>query len=476
MTRLYLLLFTLILGSCSLGAYGQIDSLSYALGYRGAIDEMEFEKELLKNDDDFKEYLRGLEDNRKKLFLGQPQLSNDSSYMVSYALGGMECVFIADASYRKSGKQFPFFSYIIDGLRKVERNEITLPVDTVAALAFIEKVVKENPNPEELDEETNCKFFTSYGIMKAFQPGLQAYIEGIMPGTQCKEDRQAYAAGMADFMEALTQKPDSPYFLGRLQATEFFLTSLQTDKIDFDSYLLGTKAALGLGEELMTRENVEAILTIDFSHKSEYYDKNYDLLEEPIAKLDVILETPYYVNWDFKAARVVKEQSPVTETFFKLINSYGGLENYYHDFLMAQMADEDGKLYENISAEIKETSLPDGYQWFCGRKDNSVFIGIMDTAESFNTEVHNAKVEVDTVNTVINVVWNFEGTDVNKWADFTQANIQQHIAVEINGIFIFAPKVNSQITGGMCSASDLSPEVINTLFKDAKFTFEMQQE
>ncbi|MBD5386487.1 hypothetical protein HDR70_01165 [bacterium] len=199
-------------------------------------------------------------------------------------------------------------------------------------------------------------------------------------------------------------------------------------------------------------------------------------MEEPIAKLDVILETPYYVNWDFKAARVVKEQSPVTETFFKLINSYGVLENYYHDFLMAQMADEDGKLYENISAEIKETSLPGRYQWFCGRKDNSVFIGIMDTAESFNTEVHNAKVEVDTVNAVINVVWNFEGTDVNKWADFTQANIQQHIAVEINGIFIFAPKVNSQITGGMCSASDLSPEVINTLFKDAKFTFEMQQE
>ncbi|MDE6409523.1 MAG: hypothetical protein K2K81_04685 [Muribaculaceae bacterium] len=271
-TRLYLLLFSLIISLCSLGAYGQIDSLSYALGYRAAIDEMKFENELLKNEDDFKEYIRGVED------------------------------------------------------------------------------------------------------------------------------------------------------------------------------------------------------------RSEKYDKNYDLLEEPIAKLDVILETPYYVNWDFMAARVAKEQSPVTETFYHVINSYGGCERYYPDFLMAQMADEDGKLYEHISAEITETPLPDGYQWFCGRKDNSVFIGIMDTAESFITEVHNAKVEVDTVNAVINVVWNFEGADVNKWADFTQANIGQHVAVEINGIFIFAPKVNSQITGGMCSASDLSPEVINTLFRDAKFTFEMQQE
>lgn len=264
MTRLFLLLFTLILSLCSVEAYGQIDSLSYALGYSYVITEMEFEKNLLKNENDFKEYLRGLEDNRKKLFLGQPQLSNDSSYMVSYALGGMKCRYIVDAFYRKSGKQFPFFSCIIDGLRKVERNEITLPADTVAALAFIEKVIKENPNPEELDEETNCKFFTSYGIMKAFHPGLQAYIEGTMPGTQCKVNRQAYAEGMADFMEALTQKPDSPYFLGRKQAIEIFLTLLRTDKIDFDSYLLGTKAALGLGEELMTRENVVAILKTEF--------------------------------------------------------------------------------------------------------------------------------------------------------------------------------------------------------------------
>lgn len=476
MKKIFFPLLILVSNLFCINAQEEIDSLSYAYGYLQTIDGIKEEKNLLKNKDDFQEYIRGLEDNKKKLSLGQTQESNDSSYMISYLLGGMEGVFIADGVRSKSGEPFPF-SCIIEGLHKVERNDVKLPADTIAAHSFIDKIVKENPDPENLDEETNCKFFTSYGVMKAYQPGLQEYIEGIMPGTKCKENRQAFAAGMADIMETIIKKPDTSYDLGRLMATELFLSSLQTtNRIDFDSYFTGAKAAMGLGEEIIPRDSVETFFERYNLDKNKEYDKKYDSLEELIGKLYVSLGAYYLVNWNMTAARVAKETSPAFPAFNSVIDKYESIERSFNGFLMVQLADENVKLYEDLIDKIKDTPLPNGFKWFSGGRDNSLFIGIMETSHLFEAEVHRAIVEADVENGIINVSWSFDGDDVKKWADFTASNIEQHVAVEINGNFIFAPKVNCQINGGNCSASGLSAEEINRLFKNAKPTFETQQE
>lgn len=478
MNRLNFSLVIVIICLFCIKAFGQIDSLSYSLGYYYNSNEISDEKDLIKNEDDFKEYIRGFEENRK-LFIGnESQLNNDSSYMISYVLGGMECVFISDGIRSKTGESQPIFSYIIEGLRKVEKNEVKLPSDTIAALEFINKVIKEipYPDPDKLDKDTECKFYTSYGIMKAYQPGLQEYIEGIMPGTKCIANRQAFAAGMADVIETITKKPDTPFNLGKLTALNIFLSSPEDKGFDYNSYLAGAKAAFGLGEDLIPREDVEEFFKRRVLYKGEDYEERNEQTEKTLRKLDVILGAPYSVNWNIIAARVAKENSPVAPVFNSVIDKYGGSEAYYNDFLIVRLADEDGKLYKNICAEIKDTPLPNQYKWFCGRKNNALFIGIMDTSAPFLADVHNGIVEPDVMNGTINVSWTFEGNYSNKWADFTETNIGQHIAVEINGMFIFAPKVNCRITGGSCSVSDLSAEEINLLFKDAKFTFETQQE
>ena len=69
---------------------------------------------------------------------------------------------------------------------------------------------------------------------------------------------------------------------------------------------------------------------------------------------------------------------------------------------------------------------------------------------------------------MINVQWSFDGADAIKWAEFTEENIGNHVAVEINDKFMFAPMVNQQITGGRCAISGLTPEEINSLSRNAE--------
>ncbi|ROS85243.1 hypothetical protein EEK90_03610 [Muribaculaceae bacterium Isolate-036 (Harlan)] len=56
--------------------------------------------------------------------------------------------------------------------------------------------------------------------------------------------------------------------------------------------------------------------------------------------------------------------------------------------------------------------------------------------------------------------------------NLTQMNdsscIGRHVAVEIDGRFMFAPRVNQQITGGRCAISGLTSEEINLLFRNTE--------
>ena len=100
MIRLYAIISAIILSVTSLHALEVIDSMSYALGHRLTISVLAGENSLMQDNEDFKDYIRGLENN-----LPDITQMNDSSYMMSYAIGGMEAIFLSDASSHSNRNQ-----------------------------------------------------------------------------------------------------------------------------------------------------------------------------------------------------------------------------------------------------------------------------------------------------------------------------------------------------------------------------------
>lgn len=310
--------------------------------------------------------------------------------------------------------------------------------------------------------------------MKGFQPGLQQYIDELKPGTNCVENRQAYATGMADILEAYAIPPATAYDQGRMIALSMNLTSIEQDPIDPASFVAGAKASLGLGPQIIPRYEVEEILNRQFEHQAKAtgavdYEVYAGKLGEDIDRLEIEPAFPYRVDWKVTAGAVVEFGSAPTDIFSKVMSDLKISEDVLSGILMASPLDEDGSLYETASVAIRKYPLPNGYKWFCGRIDGlQTTIGIMCTEPEFVAEVHKASVELDKTSGMLNVQWTFDDPDALKWAEFTEAKIGKHVAVEINGKYMFAPRVNQRISGGRCAISYLTPEEINSLFKNAE--------
>lgn len=462
-------ILTLLLGTGIAVAYEKVDTLSYVYGYQYTLASMAGKNDMMQTEQDFRNYIRGLEDNLDGL-----NQMRDSSYMMSYILGAMEAVFMTDGMHHKEKEDLPPFRCIIKGLRKVEEGKISLPADTIAAMNFINSHSKEGMKSSDFDEETECEFFTAYGVMKAYQPGLQQYIEGFAPATSCIENRQAYATGMADVLEACIVPPATSYDQGRLIALSVRLISLESEPIDYDSFLTGAKASLGLGDQIISRYEVEEIFNRQFEQQSEAsgeidYEANFERLGDIIKKLEIEPYNQYLIDWKVTAGNVAESGDALTDVFSKVMSELKSPGHMLNGMHMAVLDDEDGNLYKAALAVIRNYPLPDGYKWFCGRTDGlQTTIGIMCAKPGFAADVHRAWVDIDTSSGMLNVQWTFDAADALRWAEFTKESIGKHIAVEINDIFIFAPKVNQQISGGKCAISDLTPEEINSLFRNAK--------
>lgn len=465
-----IIILTLLAGVGSAFASEKVDSLSYALGHLYTISTMAGENDLMQEEADFHDYIRGLEDNSRDL-----AEMNDSSYMLSYCLGAMEAVIITDGIHRKE-KQSPF-SCIIAGLRKVGSGEISLPADTVAAMAVINRYRDAEMKPEDLDTDTYCEFFEAYGTMKAYQPMLREYIYGLIPGTDCVADRRAFATGMADALEAYTVPLNSAYDIGRLVAMSLKLNFGAMDNdyyTDICSFVAGAKAALGLGKEFIPRDKVEEIIDQRYARKYEAATPVGDnalpeTMMEYYDRLDIESDTSYSVDWLVTAGTVADVKSEAYRVFTDLVTVFEFEDDCIPGILMVQIDDATGLVCDTAMAEIEKYPLPAGYKWFCGRNiDRQTTIGIVRTDQQFNAYVHKASAVFDPMSGLINIEWRFDADDALKWAEFTAANIGKHVAMEIDGVFIIAPRVNQQITGGACAISSQSPEEINRLFKNAK--------
>lgn len=464
MQRLCLFFIALVSSLVAVTAAEKIDTMSYVLGHQYSLGLMAGKNDLMQNRTDFKEYIRGLEENLVNL-----SQMNDSSYMMSYYLGAMEAVFKIDGMIRKTDKDMPPIPCIVAGLRKVGDGNISLPADTVAAMALINRYSREGG---DLDDETTCRFYTAYGVMKAYQPGVQEYLNGLKPGTACRVNRQALATGMADVLESADETPETAYDLGRLIARSVFINTMD-DVIDTASFIAGAKAALQLGKQILPRDEVEAIMERQFQadfdeieHSEQYanIEKSIDLQNQ----IEVEFFTPYKVDWHVTAGTVADVGDVVSNVFFDVVSSLNIPDTITSGALIVQCRDDDGRIYDAATAAIREHQLPEGYKWFCDRDiERQTSVGIMLTNPLFKADVDNASVEPNRFGTA-NVSWSFGASDELKWAEFTGRNIGKHVAVEVNGRFSSAPRVNQQISGGRCAVSNLTPDQINLLFKNAK--------
>lgn len=298
------IILTLFAGAGFAVASERIDSVSYAFGHQYTLGIMAGKNDMMQTEQDFKDYIRALEDN-----IGNMREMTDSSYMMSYCLGAMEAVFMTDGLHHKKKEELPPFHCIISGLRKVGEGKINLPADTIAARDFLNRHSDDDKKASDLDKETECEFFTSYGIMKAYQPGLQQYINGLKPGTSCVENRQAYATGMADILEAYSIPPATAYDQGRMIALSMNMTSIEQDPIDPASFVAGAKASLGLGPQIIPRFEAEEILNRQFEQQAKAagavdYEVYASKLGEYINRLEIEPACPYYVDWKVTARAV----------------------------------------------------------------------------------------------------------------------------------------------------------------------------
>lgn len=447
-----------------------IDTVSYALGNQYTLASMAGENKLMHEEKDFKDYIRALGD-----FLPDNTEARDSSYVVSYALGGMQGVFMTDG--RQQEELMTELPCVAKGLRKVADGEITLPDDTIKAMDVINRYSPVTAN--ELEGDERCEYLTAIGVMKAYPHGLQEYVDEMSPGRGLIANREAYVAGMADLFELATEhEPKTAYDFGRLIARSMkfdFLRTGNSNTLDKNSFIAGAKAALQMGEQLLPREEAEAIIEklaterwVDVEDEGNREDKHQQLMEYA-SKFDnqIELGTRYAVNWHVKAMPVAEYGSTETDTFERFIKE-NSLDEVAASGTLRAIVPYDAELFSKISSVIERFPLTEGYKWFCAHYTPSVFtVGIMKDDEQFEAIAEEASINFNSHFGEFQLTWKYDKGTAALWEIFTENNIGKEVALLINEQFIMAPKVNTSITSGECAASDVLPKIVNDLFKDA---------
>lgn len=444
-----------------------LDSMSYVLGHQYTISMLAGENELMRNRQDFEAYIRGLEENLRDM-----TFKPDSSYMLSYGFGCMRAVFMTDGHLTK--KDRVMISYMLEGLRKVAEGRVELPADTIAAIDILRRY-KKKVDPKDLKENAQREYCQAYGIMIAFQPGLQKSINELLNlDKNIVFDRQAYVSGMVDALDMyLEEKIGMAYSLGKSMALSIKIQIMSYPGFVLSSFIAGAKAALQLGKQLIAREQVEDLFNKQINQDDVVLEDDNDdeikmRYKAYIKELEIMPDEKYSVNWDITAQTVASDIAPDSDKFRFLLQKFNIEENKYDGILMALTSDDKGDMYDSILPILKTLTLTNGYEWFCGRNHNNEFIiGIMDMADAFKAKAVEASVEYAPTQSNFIVPFTFDSKGTAEWSRFTGNNIGKHIAVNINGDFICAPRIANEITSGCCLATGVSPETVNQSFNGA---------
>lgn len=448
-------------------SHAQIDTLSYALGHQTTLGLLAGNNPLMTDMADAVNYIRGLKES-----LPSTTAPKDSTFLVNYSIGGMEGIFLSDGFVHKKKEERPRVDCIIQGLRLVADGKLTLPRDTIDAMAIIDSY-PDSLNPTQLPEEEKCRFFTAYGIMKGLQPGLQAYIDALGK-TEIKANQQYFALGMADALSFMTE-PESAYEMGKMVGHSFLMNYTLYDNVmsnvDPSGFLEGARAALGLAETTIDRDELENYL-------DNFYGKQFEEPEYPSDKSDpkgltLDANEPRPVDWMFKA-KIAATQLEIDQTDCNpmpaILNrlSVQGIEysEIAEGYFLYSMNGNDKKLELATigtldNAMNEQNLLPQGFELFCDRDmDGSIIFGMVKDSPTFSSLVKEAtlcEAAYTDQATQLHQIQFRMGTDITReqkrqeWATFTAENINRIAVCTINGTVVMCPKINAEITSGNCA-------------------------
>ena len=294
--------------------------------------------------------------------------------------------------------------------------------------------------------------------MENFNEYIRGLEETFCKVTQLKDSSDTTVLGE---LQESAKQIESSYDMGKFIALTGTTFEKRGPSLHYPSFITGAKAFLGLGENLISRGRIEQIFMQQYFYNSEpvTYDDKLAELEE----IDIEPHTPYHVDWSVTAATVANDKSPVSNTFHNLLKRIRIEDNPIPEVLMVRISDKDGRYYIAASEALRFYPLSKGYKWFCGRSNGTdTTIGIIETSPTFSARAHEAMVDYEFG--TISIQWTYKDADAKKWARFTQANTGRHVALEINGIFMLAPRINSEISGADCCIDEAAPEIINLLF------------
>lgn len=470
LTSLFLLL-------CCTGK-AQTDTLSYAAGNHITQSILSEDTTFnLRDEVQAREYIRGLEENMPEVML-----SPDSTFRINYAIGAMQGVFLSDGIVHKSEGKRPPLDCIMSGLRMVAEQKLTLPDDSIAAREYMQSL-PETTDPLDLPEDEKCRYFTAWGIAYGLACDVQDYIN-TFSDQHVAPNRNYFAQGMADAL-ALCIEPSSAFDLGRSAGLIFYLSLLDVQdtpaSISKSDYIDGAKAALGLAEAKLTEQEIESCIgrmmggDITENHKDD------------ISGIRATPGEPIDVCWQFEAfapAMAADAPAEVIEAMERAVSYLQDVgivsvpldecELLYFPYSDSPM--EDHWLRDTMTeAENRVGQLPEGYRFVYGEYgEPATLFGIVETNSSFKSNVVNAVLNLlvyedgDIPYTEVSFHFGDKSNCQQKargWETFTQSNIGKTIVVIMNGEIVSAPRINSPITSGACSLTNLPAATINKLLE-----------
>jgi len=489
-----ILILSLILPIC---ANAQIDSINYAVGYQTILGFLAGEIKFIQSEEDIRDLYRGIEENKPTI-----EEISDSAYTYNYVAGSIQGVFLLDSFEHTQEDELPPIKCIIKGLRMVADNKLNLPQDTIDAKTYISSF-PDSINPVKLAYDERCRFFTAYGVLKGLAPGLKQLLNEY-GYSHIKPNYQHYAQGFADMLEIFKiwgEEPKTAYDYGKVIALGMRNSLIEKQPLDkkdvlSEDYMAGIRAALGLEDAQLSRDEIDAIM--------ERYFNSFEIADVVVTQLPddsggaeqipltVKSNEPYEVAWEFEAYTPMPSENctaEINDAIFA-VTSYLQSINIqtvpYSDDIsqMIFTLDVDNSINYHITEKAISSIANEWYseqpsylKFFCGKDCNGKTIfGISNTTDIFISKIYGANIDSNRLITFYFGNDSTRNAEAERWARFTERNIGRIVVCELNDKIVMVPKVNAEITSGACAVSGLhlSNSYINNLFSTPVTTDEIE--
>lgn len=157
------------------------------------------------------------------------------------------------------------------------------------------------------------------------------------------------------------------------------------------------------------------------------------------------------VDWTVEIYPVANEGSEGFTAFKQLMEETIEQDEGWHNALYAPGYDNhNAPSYESIVEKASKIPAPEEFRWFYQKQSEGGYaIGLISIKDEFKAHVSKAR-RTDAPGPAIN--FNFDGEDAIKgWADITGNHKGESLAIFVNGLYVSAPRVMEEISGGNCS-------------------------